>query len=110
MTGSPSTNKRHDTLQNKIIREGRERERETRHGLPATKTQLKTDRRVNDGTWRSEQEVSDGGQQLGQLRLHVGCLSDGVAAEIEAPQLGAGGQRLKVCQRGDLCEFWVNEK
>lgn len=54
----------------------------------------------------SEQEVSDGGEQLGQLRLDVVGLSDGVAAEIKMLQLGAGGQRLKVCHAGD---FWTSE-
>lgn len=57
----------------------------------------------------SEQKVRDGGQKLRQLRLHVGHLSDGVATEIKALQLGAGSQRLKICQRGDLW-VWVNEK
>lgn len=51
----------------------------------------------------SEQEVSDGGEQLGQLRLDVVGLSDGVAAEIKMLQLGAGGQWLKICQAGDFC-------
>lgn len=50
----------------------------------------------------SEQELGDRGQQLAQLGLHVGRLSDGVAAQIEALQSGAGGQRLKVCQGGDF--------
>ena len=58
----------------------------------------------------SEQEVCDGGQQLGQLRLDVGRLSDRVATEIEALQLGAGGQRLKICQRRDFCEFGLMKK
>lgn len=39
----------------------------------------------------SEQEVTDGGEQLGQLGLNVVGLSDGVAAEIKMLQLGAGG-------------------
>lgn len=47
--------------------------------------------------------MSDGGEQLSQLGLDVVALSDRVAAEIKMLQLGAGGQRLKVCQAGDFC-------
>lgn len=54
----------------------------------------------------SEQEASDGREQLGQLGLDVVRLSDGVAAEIKMLQLGAGGQWLKICQGGD---FWTSE-
>lgn len=54
----------------------------------------------------SEQEVSDKGEQLCQLGLDVGRLSDGVAAEIKMLQLGAGGQWPKICQGGD---FWTSE-
>lgn len=50
----------------------------------------------------SEQELRDRGQQLAELRLHVRCLSDGVAAQIKAPQSGARGQRLEVRQGGDF--------
>lgn len=58
----------------------------------------------------SEQEVCDWGQQLGQLRLDVGRLSDGVATEIEALQPGAGGQRLEICQCRDFCVFGLMKK
>lgn len=59
---------------------------------------------------RSEQEVSDGGEQLGQLGLDVVGLSDGVAAEIKMLQLGAGGQWLKICQAGDFCTCELKRK
>lgn len=51
----------------------------------------------------SEQQVCDWRQQFGQVWLDVSRLSDGVAAEIEPLQVGAGGQRLKICQCGDFC-------
>lgn len=50
----------------------------------------------------SEQELRERGQQLAELRLHVGRLSDGVAAQIKALQSGAGGQRLEVRQGADV--------
>lgn len=58
----------------------------------------------------SEQEVSDGGEQHGQLGLDVVGLSDRVAAEIKTLQLGAGGQRLKICQAGDFCTSELEKK
>lgn len=54
--------------------------------------------------------MSDGGEQLGQLGLDVVGLSDGVAAEIKMPQLGAGGQWLKICQAGDFCTSELKRK
>lgn len=62
--------------------------------------------RRRGGGSSSEQEVSDKGEQLCQLGLHVVRLSDGVAAEIKMLQLGAGGQWLKIGQGGD---FWTSE-
>lgn len=58
----------------------------------------------------SEQEVSDGGEQLSQLGLDVVGLSDRVAAEIKMLQLGAGGQWLKICQAGDFCTSELKRK
>lgn len=57
---------------------------------------------VKDGPVDSEQKLGDQGQQLAELRLHVGRLSDGVAPQIKALQSGAGGQRLEVRQGGDF--------
>lgn len=67
------------------------------------KTKNKRKTKGESGQSGSEQQVGDGGEQLGQPGLNVVRLSDGVAAEIEALQPGAGGQRLQICQRGDVC-------